>query len=39
MIEGNSQFGVVYFRMCEPEIIEQFRIRPFDSANSWSSLD
>lgn len=29
----------VNFRMCEPEVVDQFRIRKFDGFDSWEFLD
>ncbi|MDM3872482.1 GFA family protein [Porticoccus sp. W117] len=38
-LQADGEYMAVNFRMCEPEVIEQFRIRKFDGADSWKFLD
>lgn len=38
LIPENTKVAV-NFRMCEPELLDHFRIRKFDGADSWKFLD
>jgi len=38
-LKDDSDIMAVNFRMCESEVIEKFRIRKFDGAESWKFID
>lgn len=38
-LKDDSEVMAVNFRMCAPEVIDEFRIRKFDGANSWKFID
>ena len=38
-VDENLERMAVNFRMCEPDVISQFRIRKFDGADTWEFLD
>lgn len=38
-LQENGEFMAVNFRMCSPEVVDEFQIRKFDGADSWKFLD
>ena len=38
-LQDDGEIMAVNFRMCEPQVLENFRIRKFDGADSWRFID
>lgn len=38
-LEPDGKYMAVNFRLCEPEVIQQFETRKFDGADTWKFID
>jgi len=38
-LQDDGEVMAVNFRMCDPEVLSEFRIRKFDGADSWKFFD